>query len=302
MSYTMQDLATFIQRNGWRGSSSADNEQLYRFINNSIQRLASMRDWPAYRKHFFVPLTAPYTTGTVALTAGSGSVVGTDTVWASTMVGQEFYVGADGNRQYRVTAVADTTNLTIEPLYMGSATASTTYAIRYVRYAMASDFDRPRGGLFDEYGRELTLLEVSTDDYFGLRVQNNQSASLPTHVMWDNGGPGQDSTRYLYVHPAPSGSHLLRGSYQAIPVTGTTVTDPDWPERFLYLIHEMLRMELSVQENRGANPAMMGKFERLVDEAYRRDSQRTGPITIKTGKRSVYDHIGEFRATHRIVE
>lgn len=301
MAYTLTSLVEYVQRHGWRGALTPDNTQIKSWINDCISRLVSMRDWPTYRKGMYVSLKAPYTTGTVALTNDSTAVAGTDTVWTSGMVGQEFYVGADSNRVYRITSVTDGTNLVIDPAYMGATTASTTYSIRTIRYAMASDFDRPRGGVYDEYGREVSVAEVDLSAYEQLRLQDHMTSSLPVAMAWDSGGPGQASTRYLFVHPAPSQAVMLRGSYQARPVVATDSVAPDWPERYLYLLHEMLRTELAMQKNRGGNPVLIQKFEQMVDDAFRRDTQRTGPVTIIPGRVSIYDDLARFNSRHNIV-
>lgn len=302
MSYTLADLTEYCQRHGWRGAATADSTQLKAWINDTIQRLVSMRNWPSYRKPFYIGLTAPYTTGTVALTNGSATVVGTTTAWTSAMVGQEFYTGTDGDRVYQITAVGGTGSLTLAQPYLGTAGTLKTYQINYVRYGMATDFDRPYGGLYDQFGREIRSAEVPYDEWAALRMQNRGTMSLPTHMAFDKGGPGQSHTTSIYFHPAPSTTHMLRGTYQASPVLATDIVAPDWPERFRYLLHEALRIELTTQDGKGQNPVSISNFENMVEQAYRRDVQKVMPVTIRVGgRRDVFDELAEFRSQYTIL-
>ena len=301
MAYTLADLTTYCQRHGWRGAAVADTTQLKAWINDTIQRLAGMRNWPSYRKPYYIGLTAPYTTGTVTVTNESATVTGSGTSWASGMVGQEFFTGADGGRVYQITAVGGTTSLTLSQTFLGTSGASQTYSIRYVRYGMASDFDRPYGGLYDEFGREMRASEVSLGELSALRMQHRGTMSLPTHVAFDKGGPGQTQTTSIYFHPAPSAVYMLRGTYQASPVLATDDVAPDWPERFRHLLHEALRMEVTTQDGKGQNPVTISNFENMVEQAYRRDVQKTMPISIRVGgRRDVFDELAEFRSQYTI--
>lgn len=70
-----------------------------------------------------------YTTGTVQVTNGSASVVGTGTSFnAGTMVGKRFRVSGT-NEFYTVSAVADATHLTLSSNYTGSSASGAGYTI-----------------------------------------------------------------------------------------------------------------------------------------------------------------------------
>lgn len=72
-----------------------------------------------------------YTNGTVAVTHGQNTVVGTSTSWTSGMVGR-FLRLADGNddtNYYRITSVTDATHLTIENNFDGNTQSGKSYLI-----------------------------------------------------------------------------------------------------------------------------------------------------------------------------
>jgi len=70
-----------------------------------------------------------YQTGTVAVTNGSSSVVGTDTLWTSNVsVGNIFTIPGSG-AWYEVASITDDTHLTLTANYGGSTASGSAYAI-----------------------------------------------------------------------------------------------------------------------------------------------------------------------------
>lgn len=280
MSYTLADVSTFLAQHGYVGSTAAAATQLDAFINDMIQRLASARDWPCYRKAYNLQLTAPYSTGTVT-TTNDPTVDGDSTVWVAAMAGQEFYDASDSSRLYQIATFTSTTALELAQSYIGTEAAGQSYEIRYVRVTLPTDWDRPTGAMWLENGTELSYETVSLNEWQGLRMANRGKTSVPTHIAYDKGGPGQDSQHYAYVHPAPSAAKLLRGTYQATPVTATALVIPDWPEKYLYLLHKLLRIELSTQDSKGGYGIETVEMQRLIEEAFQRDVQDKGPYQIR---------------------
>ena len=117
-------------------------------------------------------------------------------------------------------------------------------------------------------------------------------------IAWENGGPGLASSKYAYVHPAPSVARAIRGTYQATPVTAVTASvDPDWPTRFLGLLHHKIRMEIANADSGQGNQLEWQKLEAAVDEAYQRDVQESGPFEINVdGRRSALDYVDEVKS------
>ena len=91
--------------------------------------------------------------------------------------------------------------------------------------------------------------------------------------------------RKFYVHPAPSAARILRGTYQVAPVTATALVAPDWPEKYLYLLHKLLRAEVSIQDGKAGYGIEQGEMQALIEEAYQRDVQNRGPYAVHPGGR-----------------
>ena len=69
-----------------------------------------------------------YKTGTVAVTNGSGAVVGTDTAFLQNCKGGDMFT-VDKSRFYEILSVADDTHLTLAEGYAGSTDAASSYSI-----------------------------------------------------------------------------------------------------------------------------------------------------------------------------
>lgn len=102
-----------------------------------------------------------YRSGTVAITAGQTSVVGTNTDFAlNSRVGDAFQ-GPDG-RWYEVTNIASPTVLSILPAYQGSTAATGAYGLAPMQGYVKESADRLRQ-LVEQFGSTLALLGNPAD-------------------------------------------------------------------------------------------------------------------------------------------
>jgi predicted CXXCH cytochrome family protein len=74
-------------------------------------------------------LTPVYNAGTAAFTNGLTTVRGTGTSWGSGMVGLWIFRNSDVGTAYRITAVANATNLTVSAAYVGASASGQAYTI-----------------------------------------------------------------------------------------------------------------------------------------------------------------------------
>lgn len=86
-------------------------------------------------------ITKPeYRTGTVAVTNGSKTVVGTTTVWTSDMVGRALKT-ASFEEVYRIAEVTDGTHLVLSQEFLGVTGTTLSYTIAQDRYELPEDYD-----------------------------------------------------------------------------------------------------------------------------------------------------------------
>ncbi len=109
-----------------------------RAIRHALDRYAGAYPWPHYRERGFFPTVAPYTTGTVAVTAGSPTVTGTGTVFAASHVGMKFRSGSD-IPWYDVLTQDSATQLTLAQNYQGTTASGNTYTLFQDEYRLNGD-------------------------------------------------------------------------------------------------------------------------------------------------------------------
>lgn len=106
------------------------------WANRVIQEVHGRHDWFWARERQVVQTVADKTDGTVDVTAGATAVVGTSTAFAAADVGK-FIQFEGSNDWYKITAVTDTENLTIEPAYTQTASLDDgTFIIRKIFYSI----------------------------------------------------------------------------------------------------------------------------------------------------------------------
>lgn len=114
-------------------------QQAFRDVNEG-QR------WSYRRRETAIQTVAPYSTGTVTVTSGSATLVGSGTTWTSAMVGRAIRVAGDPAYLF-VAAVASATSLTLgDPqansiTWPGATAAAQTYSIFQHQYALPTDVD-----------------------------------------------------------------------------------------------------------------------------------------------------------------
>lgn len=207
------------------------------WYNDTCDEVEEDTIWRFRKKHVILPTTAPYSTGTVAVTNGSTTVTGSGTAWTSDMIGQIFK-GPD-SKNYIISAVGSTTELTLSSNYIGTTVASGgSYTVYYYRLTPPTDLDAPRitsmvlqGGAGSHervrYITENHLLDISANPAW--------MTGEPTHYRFDEG--------YLFLHPAPDLAYNLDlryyRTYTAVDRDTPSASQDlstDWPKQLLSII------------------------------------------------------------------
>lgn len=249
MATALSSLVTYCQKNGWLDQTTAGVLQCKIFIDTTIQLLGLCRRWKFFEKEAWLNLTAPYTTGTVAMTIASTGLVGTGTTWAEGMAGQEYYTAEDSGRIYRITTFTDTTHLTLASAYLGSTASGKTYSIRYVRYAAPTDWGQ-EGAFFFQDGREINWSVMTLDEFLKKRMMHRATSAYPTDILFAEIA----GTKYFFIHPPPSAAKQVTYNYWKAPdsLSGTSYADAnttDWPDRYLGLLHAVLKERMATDDS-----------------------------------------------------
>jgi hypothetical protein len=150
---TFSDLYTdLLQRVRVTTSVSASVEQAKRYINIALHDIHLGFDYklPWCERVGYLRTKAPYTTGTVAATRGSGTLSGTGTAWNTNDAFSVKNVVAhgkiivDGSTEvYKVNTITNDTSLSLYTNFIGDTVSGATYTYFEDEYSLSASFLRP---------------------------------------------------------------------------------------------------------------------------------------------------------------
>lgn len=153
-----QQLGILIDRNPNNGRSWLGDK-----INDAYLDIGNMFRFDFLRRTAYLQITAPNTTGTVAVSSQGTTVTGTGTSFDENMVDQKILLNGQA---YVISAVASTTSLTLARAFEGSSalTAETT-AIYYDAVQLPWGCDYPRVERIRDPKNEINLVSKTKSDY-----------------------------------------------------------------------------------------------------------------------------------------
>jgi len=112
-------------------------------VRDSLNRLASRRDWSWRRKHSAFFPSIYYATGTVSISPNSVVVTGVGTAWTAAMVGAQFRIGSPATSfpTYTITQVIDSTTLQLDSIWIGATITTQPYQIFQCYFPVPADFE-----------------------------------------------------------------------------------------------------------------------------------------------------------------
>ena len=183
---------------------SEQNTLIERWLNQAQQEIWSRHDWPWAMEREIVRTVADKTAGTVTVTSASTAVAGASTSFAAADVGK--YIQFSGsNDWYRITAVADSTNLTIESAYNDTSDLSAgTYTIRQFFYSVSSSVEKVLDIRQMQSPRKLTLIHYRDFDTQVPHVVSTGKAEAYVLFGYDS----SDNWRFS-PYPSPDSAYNL---------------------------------------------------------------------------------------------
>lgn len=222
----VEDVMLEVRENS---TEVAVERKYQRRVNDIYVRDLLSKDFDFLRTTNNITLSAAYSTGTVAITAGDTAVAGTSTVWTTSHTGMKMKI--TGNDEiYTFTRTGGTTG-TISPALTGSTTyTAATYIIFQDTYSLALDFDRlviPPGFYYDYNSSKVSLSPKFNKDWY--RTWTTTSTEKPTSYRVF-GRASSNLYWQVQVMPPITASRIL--SYEYIPlysdmteyITGTCAT------------------------------------------------------------------------------
>lgn len=172
-------------------------------------------DWQPLLRSSYIQCTAYYNTGTVAVSAASTSLVGTSTVWTSSMtVANGWKIKFTGNPNIYAFEYVSATTATISPALSGATDLSgASYSLFRDTYSMASDFDRflINGGIEYTKGGQPDIIRATPEDLWKEDFRAEPQDSPCRQRLLGT----EDSSGYkqLQINPPPKSALLLPYEY-----------------------------------------------------------------------------------------
>ncbi|MDI6788028.1 MAG: hypothetical protein QME51_06630 [Planctomycetota bacterium] len=121
-----------------RRADTDDSNAIKLAVNMAYQEIWNLYPWKFAEKRGRFDTVARYKTGTVSVTNGSTTVIGSGTTFTSAMAGRKFVVDGDAVA-YKIATFDGITQVTLETQYRGTTNTSTNYSIYQDEYKLAGD-------------------------------------------------------------------------------------------------------------------------------------------------------------------
>ena len=224
------DLASMT---GLSATETAQKALIDRAVNEAIKEIHAKADWPWTLDRQVVQTVIDKDDGTVDLASGGTAVSGTDTAFTSADVGK-FMQFEDSTDWYRITAVTDSENLTIEKPFAGTAALDdATYIIRQFYYSLDSTAEKILS--ITEADSPRKVMAVDFRDFDRKRPFGDATGNAYLYALF--GRDSSDNLRFL-VYPYADAVYNLEVKYKKKPATLSDDADvPDSPERYDNVIY-----------------------------------------------------------------
>jgi len=254
-----------------------------------LDKIRARGVWAFLQAQSQIVFTAEYATGTVTVTNGSTSVVGSGTTFTVGMTGRKFRAG--GNEVYTVTYV-DATHLTLNVGYVGASASGLSYSLFLDTYALPADcaqlikwWDATNQRWIAAWPAsevaDWMYLTLATPGYPVKAGQFGVSSGIPQVIFW----------------PAPLVAALVPFFYQRRPNTPTgPASTIDAPATFDSLLVQgmkwMMLANLQVQVpgqppitiESGVLEHERNRFYELLEERWKEQSRVLGDVGVVIGR------------------
>jgi hypothetical protein len=205
-------------------------------INDALGMIARERQWAWYQTHGTISLQAPYTTGTVAFTAGSANLTLTGGTWPSWAAsGKILY----GGKWLRIASRTSDSVIVLSNAWVESSISGQAYVLYRDEYALPTDCGR-FGRLFPGTGWVWGGEPVGLDDV--MQAYNAYSGGQSYPRMW---ALYKDQ---IILWPYPAASTNVNLLYYRLPATLTADADVvDWDTMQAELLNRAIDHQLAIR-------------------------------------------------------
>jgi hypothetical protein len=247
VAITGNDAITYARRSALdRVGASADLD-LVIVVNDAVDMLASEKSWPQYMRRAYLQVLAPYSTGTITLTAGSPTVTlasGTFPTWTAANVTAQ--LKNSSGLIFDVLTRDTSTQLTLNGSSGETTAAGQTYVLFFSEYTLPDnlyEFGELLAGRAWGGGEDFTPVPIEQ-----LWVRQNDvaySQDYPDVYAIHNGK--------IVFDPYPQMAATVAYTYFArpTPITSTSLTltteNIDWPAAQAQILHRAIDVHVALR-------------------------------------------------------
>lgn len=279
---TLAQLKTICQYHGWHDTGTTGLAQLTQFINDTLQLLATLAEWPEYVGRDG-SVTFPARTVAIASISEAGGTVTLVTAAHGFAVGDIITITGTDNydeASVTITGSSDNTDITYSSSNTGATSTGTVTIDTNVE--TLADTRISRIGIVVRTDRAAPLDEITLEDW--LQSKRYHAATGPPtqyalRKSLSSGGPVIE----MLVYPDPTTAITLYYTYRSYPLILTNATDvSEWPDTRVWLLTEALRIRLAEVDRDSAGAVLYGvDFMKKVYRAFAHARPSYMPIIAK---------------------
>jgi hypothetical protein len=193
---------------------------LKQFVNNSYSRALVQFPWSELRRTGALRLAAPYTTGTVTVTNGSVTVVGSGTSWTSADHATLQLVVGNRGPFFDIASVESGTSLTLASPFVGTSASGASYTIQQIYIVPPANFIKYTSFLDTTPATPAQLDFSMTQEVLDFYDPGRTiTAGRPTHLVNAESSPFAATLRRprYEVWPRPSEAFIAAFRYVVKP-------------------------------------------------------------------------------------
>lgn len=202
---------------------TATNNIADRYLNIALHdmHLNPGGNFPWAERRAYLLTHAPYTTGTVSITAAARTTVtGSSTLWNTAVTGMGFNNARTGGKMtfsgstevYEVSTVTNDTTVTLVNRWTGAALSAASYAYFEDEYALASDFLRPTD--LRNFSTDLNIPLIGRMEFRRRYVRNSIRQKPRVATLIQLAFSSDTTPRYrVILHPPPDDEYSVPYHY-----------------------------------------------------------------------------------------
>lgn len=206
--------------------------EIQQALSNASLQVQGQYPWPWLYKDALVAVNAPYSTGTVAITSGSTTITGTDTVWLTSWRYKTLRIG---QIDYSIASVDSATSLTLaQAPVLDENDSAASYQILQTVYAMPADYaPGAEIGLYNMTNmyraRKIPLFTLTQTD-----ITNRLLTSNVWTVYSDYGRDDTNNVYLIKISPPPSTTDQYKLIYRRNPASMALISSLSMlPEKYV---------------------------------------------------------------------